>query len=192
MVDALACKSRVERSQSRCLLLNDKRAGSNPVGSPMSPPSKRRNILTNPYSLTLTIMADQQEFDSILDIDLESVPEMTTLDADTEVELRVESFKRGVSKKGENYIMFWFEVPSDPTIKSFSHYFGLGSPEDSEKQRFEKLNDFREFGEALGLDMTGRIDLEDFRGQTIAAIVGVQTSDQYGTQNTIKRFIGSK
>lgn len=134
----------------------------------------------------------EPESDSMLDIDFADVPEMTVLDADTEVEVAVARYQQGTSRKSEKFTIFYFEVVGDPTIKTFSNYYGFGGPEDNEKQRNEKLNRFMDFAAACDVDTSQSVDLEQFIGAHFWAVLGQKEDATYGVQNTLKRIIGSR
>lgn len=140
-------------------------------------------------------MADkmqEQEHDSFLDLDLSSVPEMTNA-AEDEYRIQIARVQPGVSRKGEKYVMLFFDIPSEPTVRTFSQYYGLGTAEDTDKEKLEKLNRFKEALDAFGYTNLSQVRYEELIGLETWAIVGeTEARDDYPASNRIVRFLGER
>ena len=109
-------------------------------------------------------------------------------DADTDVELRIVDVKMDINKSGNPYFLARFEVSDQPLTKEFTRYFALPHKDMSEKQLNACQNNMRKFGEAFDIDFSSKINLEDLKGLTGWAILGIEENEEYGEQNYVKRF----
>lgn len=125
----------------------------------------------------------------ILKVNLGDVKEPVVIEANTEVTIRIISVKEGVDKNGNNYIQPLFEVPSVPEAKSFSKYYAIPNDEMDAKKKQQSGWALLQFFTAFNLDPNGEHDTEDLIGLEADAILGVESSEQYGEQNFIKRFV---
>lgn len=125
--------------------------------------------------------------ESFLDIAFDEVPEMTTAE-DGEYEIMCERARLGASSKegNEKYAMLYLNIPSEPTVKTFTQIYMLGKADDSENTRFRKLNDFREAATAFGVSVASGVNMDDFAGQTAWGTVGTKEDPQYGVQNILR------
>lgn len=120
-------------------------------------------------------------------------PEPITLKAGTEVNLRIISVRTGTSEKsGIDYFSPNFEVIDEPMVQEFSWF--AWDPKDNTKMdpKTRARNNFslKNFFLAFGIDISRPLNLsEDLIGAKGWAIVGVKKSEEYGEQNTIKKFI---
>lgn len=92
-------------------------------------------------------------------------------------------------KNGNMYIMPRLEVVDVPTGKDFTYFLGLPSSEMDAKQLNKCLVKLKNFGIAFGVDMSRQVDVEELVGLTGWAILGVESNEQYGDQNYVKKFI---
>jgi len=120
------------------------------------------------------------DFDDV--IEPKAVPE-------GEYELRVIEVTQNVNKNNEPYIMPRFEIASEPTAKEVSKYMALPiNSMDEKRMNRTKLN-LKRFFDAMGVDISGGVDLDALKGETVWAILGLEEDDEYGEQNFIKRFV---
>lgn len=131
---------------------------------------------------------------SLLDIGdgIADAPEPKVVPAGEEYKLRILDCRQDIDKNQHPYIMPRFDVDSEPHAKDFTCFIGLQHDEMDEKERFRARSDLRKFLEAFGLPTSGQLDIEDMKGKTGWAILGVKEDDQYGEQNTIRKFIAPK
>lgn len=129
---------------------------------------------------------------SLIDLstmDLENVSEPTPVPGDEEYELRILEVILKENKNGEPYIMPRFEVIGHPTAKDFGEYIPLPhSGMDPKKMERSKYR-LKLFLTTFNLPLTTSLDIEDMVGSTGWAILGVESDEQYGDSNKIKRFL---
>ena len=131
---------------------------------------------------------------SLLDIgdDVAGAPEPKVVPAGEEYKIRILDCRQDLNKNQEPYIMPRFDVTSEPYAKDFTTYIGLVNDNMDEKEKFRARSDLRLFLECFGLPTSGQLDIDDMKGKTGWAILGVKEDDQYGEQNTIRKFIAPK
>jgi len=122
--------------------------------------------------------------------DIESTPEPTIIPAGEEVKARVVSCRQGEDKNGFPYIMPQFESMEHPTAKEFSDFLGLPNPGRTEKENFRCKRKLLDFFQAFGFDFSKPFSAEDdLPGLTGWVIVGVKASEEYGDQNTVRKYV---
>jgi len=128
---------------------------------------------------------------SILDINLDDVPDLTIVDTD-EYELSLCGVEIKTSKKGEPYINAVFDIMGEPNAQKIYHIVMLPSDSCDEDTLIRRKRQMKKFYTALGIPLSGQeVDLEDYIGTTVSAFVGVQEGDsEYPeSKNNIRRFI---
>ena len=128
---------------------------------------------------------------SFLDLNLNDVPELEVL-ADGEYELRVTGaeLKSYSNAKGAGqFISLSFDCPAEPNSKGIYHTLFLPNPGDDEKKRNNALRSIKYFCDAFGVDYSQGIDIEGLVGVTGWAILKTESSEDYGDQNRIRRFV---
>jgi len=122
--------------------------------------------------------------------EIENAEEPKVLPAGEEVQLRIITVNTGNDKNGRPYFMPVFEVLSEPMAKEFSDFFAVPTKEMSEKDYKRAIYKIKLFAQAFDIDLGRPIDYEDdLVGLTGWAILGVRRSDEYGDQNTVKKYI---
>ena len=120
----------------------------------------------------------------------------TCLPSGTEVKFRIVTVREGISDKNNaQWYMPVFDVPDHPNCVEFSAFFWDLADRDKldPKQAERLLNQFKQFAECIGLDYTKPFDwLTDLDGKTGYAILGIRKSDEFGDQNTIKKYLVRK
>ena len=131
---------------------------------------------------------------SLLDIgdDIADAPEPKAIPAGEESKLRILDVRQDLNKNQEPYIMPRFDIADQPLSKDFSHYLPQVFEGMDEKDAVRARSNMRKFLECFGLPTSGQIDLEDAKGKTGWAILGLKEDDTYGEQNTIRKFIAPK
>jgi hypothetical protein len=125
---------------------------------------------------------------------LEDSYEPEALPENSEVEVRVTTVQRGTDKNGMDYIMVYFEVPSEPFSKEVSDFFSIP---DNEKMDAKRLNQAKRkllnFMECVGIDPNSTFDPEEeWPGYTGWAILSLRKTEQYGDQNNVRRYLIQK
>lgn len=122
----------------------------------------------------------------LLDYDLENVVPPCVVE-EGEVKLRIVGVEEGTSQKtGDPYLRVRLEPFEVIGAKEISHIMMLPGADTSERDRNTRLHRINELKEALG---TTSNNTDDWVGEEIWALVGVKSSDEYGDQNNVKRFI---
>jgi len=141
---------------------------------------------------------------SLLDLteiadEIEDAEEPTIAENNSEQQLRIISVNGGsTNNKGTGQEAEWFspvfEVLDAPLMKEFNSFFWVPNKENlSPKQYARALFDIKIFAQAFGIDLTRPLDYEDdLPGCTGWAILGVKKSEEYGEQNTVRKFITPK
>ena len=68
----------------------------------------------------------------------------------------------------------------------------LPADADDDKRRNSRLRAVKGFYEAFEVDYTKPVESDDLQGLTGWAIVVEENSDEYGTQNRVRRFVQGK
>ena len=127
--------------------------------------------------------------------EIEGAQEPITLKAGTEVKARIISVRTGTSEK--NDCEWWtpvFDVPDEPMVKEFNDFFWqLDKSKLDPKQYARTLFQFQQFAKAFGLDLGRPFDLEeDLIGLEGWLIVGTRKSEEYGEQNSVKKYVAGR
>ncbi len=125
----------------------------------------------------------------LTDTNLDDAVEPTVVDGDAEYKLRIVDCKVDKNKHGNPYMLPRFEVSDEPISKEFTKYLPLPYSGMDEKDLNNTKLKLSRFFEAFGIDASAPIDSEDMIGLEGWAILGVETDDQYGDQNYVKRFV---
>lgn len=137
---------------------------------------------------------------SLLDLtdlqgEIEGAEEPTVAESGTEQKLRIISVRGGTAGLNNcEYFSPLYEVSDAPMVKEFSDFFWVPDRDKlTEKQYQRSLYAIKVFAEAFNVDLSRPIDYEDdLPGHKGWAIVGVKRSDEYGEQNTIRKYITPK
>lgn len=127
--------------------------------------------------------------------DVENAPEPKVLDKGTEVKARIISVRTGTSDKNDcNWFMPTFDVPDEPMVKEFNDFmWELDKTKLDEKSFQRALYKFKTFVKAFDIDLSRPLDwTEDLPGKEGWLIVGARKDDEYGEQNTVRKYIMPK
>ena len=124
----------------------------------------------------------------MLDLDVGDAQEPTTLEADSEVKLRIVSGKLSQNK---DYLVPRFEIVDEPLAKELTHPVQLPSDEMDAKTLNRVKWNMKEFLDTFGLPTLFN-PVDDLPGAEGWAILGHREDDTYGEQNTIKKFLPPK
>ena len=84
------------------------------------------------------------------------------------------------------------ELADEADSKNITHIIMLPADGDDDKRRNNRLRAVKMFYEAFDVDYTKGVETEDLVGLTGWAIVVEEESDEYGTQNRVRRFVQGK
>ena len=132
---------------------------------------------------------------SDLEKEIVNAPEPKNLSAGAEVKARIVSVRTGISDKNDcTWHSIVFDVPADPMVTEFNDFmWELDRNKLTPKQFQRQLYSFKQFVSAFGIDLSRPFSWEDdLPGKEGWVIVGVKKSDEYGEQNTVKKYIAKK
>ena len=128
--------------------------------------------------------------------EIEGAEEPTIAEIGEEYKLRIIGCREGerIDKTTGHELKYFaplFEVVDAPMVKEFSGFFDIPNKKEmTEKQYKRSLYAVRVFAECFGIDLARPIDYEDdLPGLEGWAILGSKISDDYGEQNTIRKYI---
>lgn len=124
-----------------------------------------------------------------IDVPLNDAQEPIALPANEEVTLRIVNVTSDIDRNGHPYFRVVFEVPSVPNAKEFSKFYGLPHEDMTPKQKNGALWRIKELLIAIGADPSQPFETEDLIGEEADAILGLESSAEFGEQNYVKRFV---
>jgi hypothetical protein len=127
------------------------------------------------------------ELMSLLDLNVNDAVDLEAM-AEGEYPLRIVAAEMQRSKKGNQMLMVRFEIIDEPHSKDINHYLLFPSDEDDAKRKNQRLLAFKNFYKAFGVDASSPVDVDELVGLEGTAFLGVDSSDEYGEQNRIKKF----
>jgi hypothetical protein len=123
------------------------------------------------------------------DIDFENVVEPTTVPGDQEYKIRIVGATQSFDKNDNPYLLPRFEVVGEPTVKEFTKFLRLPHSGLDEKQLNNAGFALKKFLAAFVLDPSSLDSPEDLIGYEGWAILGLETTNDWGDQNFVKKFI---
>lgn len=128
------------------------------------------------------------EENSMLDLSFDNVVEYEAR-PEGEYEVRIEDIEQKTGDKG-TYIRATLMIVGDDFAKTISHVMMLPGQADDARKRNNRLLAIQRFYAAFGVDYkNGPVNISDLPGLTAWAILGLESSDQYGDQNRVKRWV---
>ena len=132
---------------------------------------------------------------SELEKEISGAAEPKQLPAGSEVKARIVSIRTGISDKNDcTWRSVVYDVPAEPMVTEFNDFmWDLDKDKLTPKQFARELYKFKQFASAFGIDFSRPFSWEDdLPGKEGWIIVGVKKSDEYGDQNTVKKYIAKK
>ncbi len=129
---------------------------------------------------------------SNIESEITGAEEPKTLPVGSEVKIRIIGVRSGTSATND---CVWyspiFDVPEDPMVMEFSAFFWeLDQTKLNAKSYARSVYQFKQFATCFGIDYSRPFSWEDdLVGLEGWAILGIKKSDEYGDQNTVKKFI---
>jgi hypothetical protein len=114
---------------------------------------------------------------------------------EAEYQIRVIEAKIGQQKpeKGSgSFIQLRLEVLDEPEAKDFTHVMMLPGGQDDAKQRNARTRAIQNMLKTFGLDPAAVGNIEELQGRTGWAFLTEETSEEYGMQNRVRKFIAPK
>jgi hypothetical protein len=129
---------------------------------------------------------------SDLEKEISGAPEPKTLNVGAEVKARIVSVRTGISDKNDcTWYSVVYDVPADPMVIEFSDFFWeLDRSKLNAKQFQRSMYQFKQFAACFGVDYSRPFSWEDdLPGKEGWVVLGVKKSDEYGDQNSVKRYV---
>jgi len=129
---------------------------------------------------------------SDLEKEIADAQEPTVLPKGTEVKCRIITVREGISEKNDcQWYSPVFDVPDEPLAAEFNDFmWDLDANKLTPKDYARALAKFKQFAAAFGIDYSRPFSwTDDLIGKEGWAILGVKKSDEYGDQNTVKKFV---
>lgn len=129
---------------------------------------------------------------SSLENEISGAQAPTALPAGTEAKLRIINVRSGISEKNDcKWYNVVFDIPEEPLAADFSDFFWELDREHLNSKDYAKaLYKFKSFATAFEIDFSRPFSWEDdLIGKEGWAILGMKKSDEYGDQNTVKKYV---
>lgn len=139
--------------------------------------------------------------DTLLDLQLENTPRMMVAPANTEALLEVVRAKIHTFNTGTRAIQLTlvatelgavpegYEDMEADQIRSIQHNIWLPKEDASGRDKAEANDRIIQNCEAFGVPYSGKLNLNDFVGQSAWGVLNYKDDDTYGEQNSVKRWI---
>ena len=131
---------------------------------------------------------------SELEQEITGAEEPKVLPAGTEVKGRIVKVNTGVSdNNGCAWYMPIFDVPDDPMVNEFSDFFWELDREHLDPKSYQRtLYKLKTFVAAFDIDLSTPLSWEDDLIRKEGwMILGIRKSEEYGEQNTVRKYIHS-
>ncbi len=89
---------------------------------------------------------------SVLDLNLEATPDLEAVEAG-EYELELVSMKYGLSKKGNDMVTTWFQIPSAANAPPVGKWYCMPLKSDEPTMAENRRRDFKNLATVLGIDL---------------------------------------
>jgi hypothetical protein len=120
--------------------------------------------------------------------DLSDIPELSPV-APGEYDLRIIQAKETKSNRtGRTGIMMICEIVGEDNAQNLIETMWLPMDSDDEVKKTKMYRMIKDRLEAIGLPTTGT-NVTDFAGAEFSAILDLETSDEYGDSNKIKKIL---
>lgn len=130
------------------------------------------------------------EFIDLSGVNLDDTFDPEVLPAGEEVELVITSMLFDTNKNGDRYMMPFFDVVDQPTVKDITDYIELPhermAPKDLNNAKLKIVS----LGQAFSIDFSGQLDIKnDVVSQKGFAILGVGKDRDGNPCNTIRKYV---
>lgn len=132
---------------------------------------------------------------SSLENEIANAPEPTCLEAGVEVKARIIAVRTGISDKNDcKWYSVVFDVPDEPMAMEFNDFFWeLDQSKLTPKDYARSIYKFKNFASAFDIDFSRPFDWEDdLVSKEGWMILGIKKSEEYGPQNTVKKYISPR
>ncbi len=130
---------------------------------------------------------------SFLDLNVNDAQEYVSV-PEGEQQLRILAAEIKSSKQGKgDFFNVKFQIMGEnPFTKDINHVMMIPTDKDDVKVANNRKLAIKRFLEAFGIAVTGRLEPETWVGSTGWAFLVEESTEEYGTQNRVRRFIVGK
>jgi hypothetical protein len=139
--------------------------------------------------------ASMMDLSSIID-DIDASEEPIVVDKGSEQKLRITYVRSGDAKVKDSgdtceYFAPTYEIVGAPLAKELSDFFYVPNKEKLGEKGFQAAsNKIKDWAAAFKVDLGRPVDYEDdLVGLTGWGIMGLKTTDDYGEQNTVTKYV---
>ena len=132
---------------------------------------------------------------SDLEKEILNAPEPKVLPAGSEVKARIIAVQSGENDDGFIWHRVVFDVPNDPLVLEFNKFMNdLKDRDKMEEKNYVRTRDlFSKFVQCFDIDLSRPFDWgADLPGKEGWVILGIKKSEEFGDQNTVRKFIVKK
>jgi hypothetical protein len=129
---------------------------------------------------------------SSMEKEINDAPEPRVLNKGEEVQVRIIAVNTGISEKnGAPWFMPRYDVPKDPMVKEFTDFMWdpSGNSKLDEKSKQRNTYHIQQFFKCFKIDISKPFQWEDLVGKLGWVIAGQRTTDDYGVQNSVSKYI---
>ena len=136
------------------------------------------------------VKPDETEQDYVDFGNLDDIPDEHAVPA-AEYELKLITLEKRPQKKHPEKSMLYiqFELPDDPLSKLITHVIMLAHPDDDKRTFMRRQRAVKYFYTAFDIPLSGGVKLSEYVGNKCWAILTEESSEEYGDQNRIARFV---
>jgi hypothetical protein len=133
---------------------------------------------------------------SDIEQEITNAPDPKILPKGSEVRARICSVNSGVSEKnGARWHSIMFDVPEDPLVIPFNDFMWDMVDRDKLEPKWKALamSQFKSFITAFSIDVSRPFSWEDdLPGKEGWVITGIKSSEDYGDQNSVKKYVAGR
>ncbi len=126
---------------------------------------------------------------SLLNFELDKVPELESVPGGEEYEMQVVSVAERTDKNGDPGLLINFTLIGKANTKPVTYWQGLPGQSDDEDSKNRKLRRLRTLCQSLDYEYGKGVDTEQLRGMKCWAILEEEETEQYGKSNRIRKFV---
>jgi len=136
------------------------------------------------------------EHGSFLDLNLDAVPEMSTVPGGREYKLKISSVdtqeSKGDKTAGQSMLKVRFTILDHSDTAPLYEYIMLPSDQADEDTNNMRKRQLKNLIQALGWDLSQGFNIDELVGEECWAILDEEESPQYGKQNRVKRYVAEQ
>lgn len=124
---------------------------------------------------------------SLLNLNLNDVPDEKVVEPGEYQLVVTKAEVKTSTNSGNEMIAVFFNIVGETDAKMVADYLVL--PTKGSDQNNKRLRDIKSFCLACGVDISGGINVEEFKGKQPWANLKIDNSDEYGASNKVGRYV---